>query len=405
MSSAIRGMWHHLAQQPESYERKQYYTFGKVLGAGTFGEVRLATFNPDGRQVAIKVIKKTALSGDEAMVLKEINIVSHLHHPHIVKLLDWFESKDKYFLVFQVCTGGELFTKICDYGRFTEEDAAKLMRCGFDSIAYLHKHNVVHRDIKPENFIFLDDEHDAPLMLADFGIARIMRSDDEVLNTMCGSFGYAAPEILLRQGHGKAVDIWSLGVVTFSTLCGYSPFWRFKDPNALIAAMQSDNVEFDERFWWGISDHAKDFIRRCLRANPGNRITAEEALHHPWLSGDHEATRDLLPNVLENFNARATLRRAVFKIQAVNRMRRLSQNHSNSSASSNASNSFTEKVTSEPLNEVNDDHPSPPPYSTVEAGTSATDDAATVVAAADSAAADSAKPKETSTIPGAWVSQ
>ncbi|KAJ1994951.1 Calmodulin-dependent protein kinase cmk2 [Coemansia spiralis] len=347
MTSTIREMWHHLAQQPESYERKQYYTFGRVLGSGTFGEVRLATFNPDGREVAIKVIKKSALSGDATMVIKEINIVHHLHHPHIVKLLDWFESKDKYYLVFQLCTGGELFQKICDLGHFTEEDAAKLIRCGFDSIAYLHKYNIVHRDIKPENFIFLDKSHDAPLMLADFGIARIMRSDDEILNTMCGSIGYAAPEILLRQGHSKPVDIWSMGVVTFSTLSGYSPFWKYESPNSLMAAMQSDNVEFDERYWWGISDHAKDFIRRCLRTDPHDRMTAEEALQHPWLSGEYKATRDLLPSVIENFNARATLRRAVMKIQAVNRMRKLSQGHSNSnsSASSNASNSFTENST------------------------------------------------------------
>ncbi|KAJ1830864.1 Calmodulin-dependent protein kinase cmk2, partial [Coemansia sp. RSA 2708] len=323
---------------PESYERKQYYTFGKVLGAGTFGEVREAVFNPDGRRVAVKVIKKTALSTDEQMVLKEIDIVRHLHHPHIVKLLDWFESKDKYYLVFQLCTGGELFQKICDYGHFTEEDAAKLIRCGFESIAYLHQHNIVHRDIKPENFIFLDASADAPLMLADFGIARIMRSDDEVLNTMCGSFGYAAPEILLRQGHGKPVDIWSMGVVTFSSLCGYSPFWQYTEPRPLMLAMQSDNVEFDERFWWGISEHAKDFIRRCLRASPHERMTAEQALQHPWLSGEYGATRDLLPDVIQNFNARATLRRAVLKIQAVNRMRKLSQSsHRGSSGSSGES--------------------------------------------------------------------
>ncbi|PIA18853.1 serine-threonine protein kinase [Coemansia reversa NRRL 1564] len=332
-------MWHQLSQQPESYERKHYYTFGRVLGAGTFGEVREAVFNPDGRRVAVKVIKKTALNGDEQMVLKEIDIVRHLHHPHIVQLLDWFESKDKYYLVFQLCTGGELFNKISEYGRFTEEDAVKLIRCGFESIAYLHSHNIVHRDIKPENLIFLDETENAPLMLADFGIARIMKSDDEVLNTLCGSFGYAAPEILLRLGHGKPVDIWSMGVVTFSSLCGYSPFWQYNDPRSLIMAMQSDNVEFDERFWWGISDHAKDFIRRCLCANQHDRMTAEQALQHPWLSGEHVSTRDLLPDVLHNFNARATLRRAVLKIQAVNRMRRLSQNHSNGSSGS-SSNSF-----------------------------------------------------------------
>ncbi|KAJ2848138.1 Calmodulin-dependent protein kinase cmk2 [Coemansia brasiliensis] len=338
MASAIRGMWHHLSQQPESYERKHYYTFGRVLGAGTFGEVREAIFNPDGRRVAVKVIRKTAVTTDEQMVLKEIDIVRHLHHPNIVKLLDWFESKDKYYLVFQLCTGGELFQKICDYGRFTEEDAARLIRCGFESIAYLHRHNIVHRDIKPENFIFLDSSVDAPLMLADFGIARIMKSDDEVLHTMCGSLGYVAPEVMLRQGHGKPVDIWSMGVVTFSSLCGYSPFWKYEEPRALMLAIQSDNIEFDERYWWGISEAAKDFIRNCLRSNPHERMTVEQALLHPWLSAKHDNARDLLPGVIENFNARATLRRAVLKLQAVNRIRKLSTSHnSDSGGSSNGS--------------------------------------------------------------------
>ncbi|KAJ2442464.1 Calmodulin-dependent protein kinase cmk2 [Coemansia sp. RSA 2424] len=337
MTSAIRGMWHHLAQQPESYERKQYYAFGRVLGAGTFGEVREAVFTPDGRHVAIKVIKKSGLSGDEAMVLKEIDIVRHLNHPNIVKLLDWFESKDKYYLVFELCTGGELFEEISKRGHFTEKDATFLIRCGYDSIAYLHDHNIVHRDIKPENFIFRDTSPNAPLMLADFGIARIMKSDDEILSTMCGSFGYAAPEVLLRQGHGKAVDVWSMGVVTFSILCGYSPFWRFKEPKPLMAAMLSDNVEFIDTYWWDISENAKDFIRRSLKSNPDERMTAREALQHPWLTGAPASTRDLLPDVLHNFNARATLRRAVLKLQAVNRLRKLSS--SGRSLSDSSSNS------------------------------------------------------------------
>lgn len=341
MSSTIRGMWHHLQQQPESYERKQYYRLGRMLGAGTFGEVKEATFIPDGRQVAIKIIKKSSLNGDESMVLKEISIVGHLEHKNIVKLLDWFESKDRYYLVFELCTGGELFEKICELGHFTETDAAKLIRCGFDSIAYLHSHNIVHRDIKPENFIFRERSEDAPLMLADFGIARIMKSDNEILNTMCGSFGYAAPEIIDRHGHGKAVDIWSMGVVTFSTLCGYSPFWRFEDEHSLRKAIYSDNVEFIERYWWGVSDSAKDFIRRCLKSNPSDRMTAAEALKHPWLTGDaHTSTRDLLPDVVNNFNARATLRRAVLKLQAVNRLRSIGHSSMESGDGSSSSSSF-----------------------------------------------------------------
>ncbi|KAJ2823919.1 Calmodulin-dependent protein kinase cmk2 [Coemansia erecta] len=392
MASAIRGMWHHLSQQPQSYERKHYYTFGRVLGAGTFGEVREAVFNPDGRRVAVKVIKKTALNSDEQMVLKEIDIVRQLHHPNIVKLLDWFESKDKYYLVFQLCTGGELFQKICDYGNFTEVDAAKLIRCGFESIEYLHRHNVVHRDIKPENFIFLDKTAGAPLMLADFGIARIMKSDDEILTTMCGSFGYAAPEILLRQGHGKPVDIWSMGVVTFSSLCGYSPFWKFEDPRSLMLAMQSDNVEFDERYWWGISDHAKDFIRRCLRAAPHDRMTAEQALHHPWLSGEHIETRDLLPDVIHNFNARATLQRAVLKIRAINRIRKtsLSNSHGSSSESGGSRDNSENGGSRDSSFNAGKEHPPPPTYE--ESNN-----------AANQAAANQANDSDKQGFPGGWA--
>ncbi|KAJ2379646.1 Calmodulin-dependent protein kinase cmk2 [Coemansia sp. RSA 2607] len=386
MASAIRGMWHHIAQQPQSYERKQYYTFGKTLGAGTFGEVREASFNPDGRRVAIKVIKKSALSSDEHMVLKEIDIVRHLHHPNIVKLLDWFESKDKYYLVFQLCTGGELFQKISDYGHFTEEDARRLIRYAVDAIAYLHKHNIVHRDIKPENLIFLDTSENTPLMLADFGIARIMRSDDEILNTMCGSFGYAAPEILMREGHGKAVDMWSMGVVTFSVLCGYSPFWQYEDPRALMTAMRSDNVEFLERFWWGISEHAKDFIRQCLRSNPSERMTAEQALAHPWLAGGDVSSRNLLPDVLENFNAKATLRRAVLKLQAVNRLRKLSIESAARRSDSNSSSSDPEMDLDQHDNER-------------VGGEQAT----AANAASVSASAAAAPTNEQSSLPGGWT--
>ncbi|KAJ1897803.1 Calmodulin-dependent protein kinase cmk2 [Kickxella alabastrina] len=389
MSSTIRGIWHQIAQQPQSYERKQYYTFGKVLGAGTFGEVREATFNPDGRQVAIKVIKKAAMTTDEQMVLKEIDIVRHLNHPNIVKLLDWFESKDKYYLVFQLCTGGELFEKLSDYGHFTEDDARKLIRCAIESIAYLHKHNIVHRDIKPENLIFLDKSENAPLMLADFGIARIMRSNDEILNTMCGSFGYAAPEILLRHGHGKAVDMWSMGVVAFSVLCGYSPFWKFEEPRALLTAMQSDNVEFLERFWWGISEHAKDFICQCLRANPQSRMIAEQALNHPWLTGSDVSTRNLLPDVLENFNAKATLRRAVVKLRAINRMKRLSMG---SASKQSGSQSSSENEAGEGQMDVDTKKP---------AAAAASAAPAVAISSAPAAAVKPEVPEQT--IPGAWT--
>ncbi|PVZ97750.1 hypothetical protein BB558_006282 [Smittium angustum] len=326
MSSSSRfgfkRLWEKIAgERPTSRDRKRYYKFGKVIGSGSFGEVKQAVFLPTDQEVAIKIIKKSNLNDDENLVRKEIEVVESLDHPNIVKLLDWFQTKDKYYLVFQFCTGGELFDKICERGHFSERDAVPLMRIAYSSVAYLHSVGVVHRDIKPENFLFLNQEPDSPLVLADFGISRITETEDEILTTVCGSYGYTAPEILLRQGHGKPVDVWSLGTVTFSILCGYSPFWKFESMPEMLFAMQNRIVEFDDRYWWGISEEAKDFILKSLDPNPATRITASQALNHPWLTGVAASSHDILPNVRENFNPRKAFIQAITKVRAVNRMR------------------------------------------------------------------------------------
>ncbi|OMH80915.1 Calcium/calmodulin-dependent protein kinase [Zancudomyces culisetae] len=163
-----------------------------------------------------------------------------------------------------------------------------------------------------------------------------MTCDDQVLSTICGSYGYTAPEIILRQGYGKPVDVWSLGVVTFSILCGYSPFWKYEQLPELVNAMQRGAIEFDERYWWGISEEAKDFIRKCLDPNPTTRITAHECLQHPWFTGVSASSHDILPNVRENFNPRKAFYNAVSKIKAMNRLRS-GTHHSDESSSSNSS--------------------------------------------------------------------
>ena len=122
----------------------------------------------------------------------------------------------QYYLTFEEATGGELFERILSRGRFTELDACRTIRAVLSAIQYLHQHNIVHRDIKPENILYRTKEEDANVVLVDFGIAAHMKNDEEVLTTVCGSFGYAAPEILARRGHGKAVDMWSLGVITYT---------------------------------------------------------------------------------------------------------------------------------------------------------------------------------------------
>lgn len=188
-----------------------------------------------------------------------------------------FALQDKYYIVTQLATGGELFDRICEQGRFTEKDASQTIRQVLDAVAYLHQNNVVHRDLKPENLLYLTSAQDSALVLADFGIAKMLDSPQEELTTMAGSFGYAAPEIMLKKGHGKPVDMWSLGVITYTLLCGYSPF-RSENLADLIEECRSGKVVFHERYWKDVSKDAKEFIRSLLQVNPKLRPTSEASL-------------------------------------------------------------------------------------------------------------------------------
>lgn len=190
----------------------------------------------------------------------------------------------------QLATGGELFDRICEKGKFTEKDAAETIRQVLDAVNYLHKNNVVHRgifsasnatteanyraDLKPENLLYLTRDANSSLVLADFGIAKMLDSKSEVLTTMAGSFGYAAPEVMLKKGHGKPVDMWSMGVITYTLLCGYSPF-RSENLADLIEECKNGRVIFHERYWKEVSPEAKEFIKKLLEPNPDKRPTSE----------------------------------------------------------------------------------------------------------------------------------
>lgn len=184
---SFSGMLSRLHGQPDSYDKKSKYRFGRTLGAGTYGIVREAD-GPTGK-VAIKVILKKNVKGNEQMVYDELELLQNMKHPHIVKFVDWFESRDKYYIVTELATGGELFDRICEQGKFTEKDASQTIKQVLSAVDYLHSKDVVHRDLKPENLLYLTREPQSDLVLADFGIAKMLDSKSEVLNTMAGSFG------------------------------------------------------------------------------------------------------------------------------------------------------------------------------------------------------------------------
>ncbi|KAK8150296.1 hypothetical protein G3M48_002866 [Beauveria asiatica] len=317
---SFAGMLHKLGGQPESYEKKSKYKFGKTLGAGTYGVVREAD-GPNGK-VAIKIILKKNVKGNEKMVYDELDMLQRLKHPHIVKFVDWFESKDKFYIVTQLATGGELFDRICDQGKFTEKDASQTIKQVLTAVNYLHDNQVVHRDLKPENLLYVTKDPASDLVLADFGIAKTLDNKEETLQTMAGSFGYAAPEVMNREGHGKPVDMWSMGVITYTLLCGYSPF-RSETLADLLEECTQGSLVFHERYWKDVSEDAKDFIRCLIIPNPDKRVTSQEALRHIWLSGENATEHDLLPELRRAKEARAKLKKAILAIQLQKRIARL----------------------------------------------------------------------------------
>ena len=176
-------------------------------------------------------------------------------------------------------------------------------------------------DLKPENLLYLTSEPNSSLVLADFGIAKMLDSKDGVLSTMAGSFGYAAPEIMLKQGHGKPVDMWSLGVITYTLLCGYSPF-RSENVADLVNECQSGNIVFHGRYWKDVSHEAKDFIVKLLQPEPSRRLTSEQALDDVWLSGKTATDFNLLPE-FRAYMAKARLKRGIEIIKLANRIESL----------------------------------------------------------------------------------
>ncbi|KAH8692323.1 calcium/calmodulin-dependent protein kinase [Talaromyces proteolyticus] len=316
---SFSGMLNKLQGQPESYEKKSLYRFGRTLGAGTYGIVREAD-SPQGK-CAVKIILKKNVRGNEQMVYDELELLQKLNYPNIVHFRDWFESRDKYYIVTELATGGELFDRICEYGKFTEKDASQTIRQILGAVHYLHDRNIVHRDLKPENLLYLTSDSQSSLVLADFGIAKMLEHSSDVLTSMAGSFGYAAPEVMLKEGHGKPADMWSMGVITYTLLCGYSPF-RSENLPDLIEECRGGHVQFHSRYWGGVSEDAKDFIKTLLNPDQNSRATAEEALEHRWLKGDTATDYNLLPEI-KAYMARARLRRGIEIIKLANRIEAL----------------------------------------------------------------------------------
>ncbi|TFK52945.1 Pkinase-domain-containing protein [Heliocybe sulcata] len=310
------------------------YRTGKTLGSGTYAIVKEAVHIKTGKYYACKVINKKLMQGREYMVRNEIAVLKKVSsgHPNVVTLRDYFETQHNLYLVFDLCTGGELFDRICAKGSYFEQDAAQLVHTVMKAVKYIHDCGIVHRDLKPENLLFRTPAEEADIMIADFGLSRVMEEEKlQQLTEICGTPGYMAPEIFKKTGHSKPVDIWAMGVITYFLLCGYTPFDRDTQQEEMEAIMAGDYKFEPVEYWANVSDTAKEFVAYCLTIDPNQRPTAEDALNHRWLAdkGEHfvpdptspsGAPTNLLPNIQKAFNAKKTFRKAVLGMMAVKRM-------------------------------------------------------------------------------------
>ncbi|GLD99198.1 hypothetical protein PINS_up007916 [Pythium insidiosum] len=247
---------------PNSFEEQ--YALGKTIGSGTFSVVREAIHKPSGQKYAIKCIKREGLTAEDIEALTtEVAILKQMNHPNIMILHDFFQEEKFYYLVTEFMEGGELFDRIVEKSYYSEREARDLVKLLLESIKYCHDANVVHRDLKPENLLLTSKDDDASIKLADFGFAKKIEFDTAGLATACGTPGYVAPEILEGQQYGKAVDIWSIGVITYILLCGYPPF-HDDNHNALFKKIKRGKYQFDSPYWDHVRTTPRTLSARCL---------------------------------------------------------------------------------------------------------------------------------------------
>ncbi|XP_020551820.1 CDPK-related protein kinase-like isoform X3 [Sesamum indicum] len=245
-------------------------------------------------------------------VRREVKILRALTgHPNIVQLYDAFEDADNVYIVMELCEGGELLDRILARGgKFSEDYAKAVIIQILNAVAFCHLQGVVHRDIKPENFLFTCKDESSQLKAIDFGLSDFVRPDQKFTDVV-GSAYYVAPEVL-RRLYGAEADVWSIGVIAYILLCGGRPFWA-RTESGLFRAVLKANPSFDENPWPSLSPESKNFVSRLLDEDPSRRISAAQALCHPWVQNHNKVklTLDILVfRLMKAYMRSSSLRKA-----------------------------------------------------------------------------------------------
>ncbi|XP_022368344.1 calcium/calmodulin-dependent protein kinase type II subunit delta isoform X15 [Enhydra lutris kenyoni] len=291
------------------------YQLFEELGKGAFSVVRRCMKIPTGQEYAAKIINTKKLSArDHQKLEREARICRLLKHPNIVRLHDSISEEGFHYLVFDLVTGGELFEDIVAREYYSEADASHCIQQILEAVLHCHQMGVVHRDLKPENLLLASKSKGAAVKLADFGLAIEVQGDQQAWFGFAGTPGYLSPEVLRKDPYGKPVDMWACGVILYILLVGYPPFWD-EDQHRLYQQIKAGAYDFPSPEWDTVTPEAKDLINKMLTINPAKRITASEALKHPWICQRSTVAsmmhRQETVDCLKKFNARRKLKGAI----------------------------------------------------------------------------------------------
>ncbi|XP_068163988.1 calcium/calmodulin-dependent protein kinase type II delta chain isoform X5 [Antennarius striatus] len=291
------------------------YQLYEELGKGAFSVVRRCMKISTGQEYAAKIINTKKLSArDHQKLEREARICRLLKHPNIVRLHDSISEEGFHYLVFDLVTGGELFEDIVAREYYSEADASHCIQQILEAVLHCHQMGVVHRDLKPENLLLASKLKGAAVKLADFGLAIEVQGDQQAWFGFAGTPGYLSPEVLRKDPYGKPVDMWACGVILYILLVGYPPFWD-EDQHRLYQQIKAGAYDFPSPEWDTVTPEAKDLINKMLTINPAKRVTATDALKHPWICQRSTVAsmmhRQETVECLKKFNARRKLKGAI----------------------------------------------------------------------------------------------
>uniref|UniRef100_A0A672SWX3 calcium/calmodulin-dependent protein kinase n=1 Tax=Sinocyclocheilus grahami TaxID=75366 RepID=A0A672SWX3_SINGR len=310
------------ASGPRAHFFPHRLLFFPLFFRGAFSVVRRCVKISSGQEYAAKIINTKKLSArDHQKLEREARICRLLKHPNIVRLHDSISEEGFHYLVFDLVTGGELFEDIVAREYYSEADASHCIQQILESVHHCHVNGIVHRDLKPENLLLASKMKGAAVKLADFGLAIEVQGDQQAWFGFAGTPGYLSPEVLRKDPYGKPVDMWACGVILYILLVGYPPFWD-EDQHRLYQQIKAGAYDFPSPEWDTVTPDAKDLINKMLTINPSKRITAAEALKHPWICQRSTVAsmmhRQETVECLKKFNARRKLKVSfVFSLKVI----------------------------------------------------------------------------------------